>query len=409
MNALTSQASDLLDVARRAQAAGDHAGAARALDGACAVAPGHPVPLNALGLALIAAGRAADAVQPLTHAVAADPAAPALRINLADAFAASGRAEEALTALDGALERDPYLLPALLRRAQLLERIGRAEESLRSWRALLAALPAEGAPPAYAPAVEHGRALVRADGAARLAAIGDLDAGGARARAYLEQLCGVRKVYVQQPTGPHFPYLPAIEYFDEALFPWLGTLEAAFPAIREELLALWAKDAPGFDPYVAFDPTAPVNQWSDLNHSLKWSAFFLWRDGRRIDDACARCPRTVAVVEALPLLDVPGKSPTVMFSILAPHTRIPAHTGTTNTRATVHLPLVVPGPARFRVGAQTRDWVEGRAWAFDDTIEHEAWNDAPSPRAILIVDAWNPYLDEAEREVVRRAAPMMRT
>jgi aspartyl/asparaginyl beta-hydroxylase (cupin superfamily) len=29
---------------------------------------------------------------------------------------------------------------------------------------------------------------------------------------------------------------------------------------------------------------------------------------------------------------------------------------------------------------------------FDDTIEHEAWNDSDDPRLILICDAWNPLL-----------------
>jgi len=63
--------------------------------------------------------------------------------------------------------------------------------------------------------------------------------------------------------------------------------------------------------------------------------------------------------------------------------------------------LVVPAGCGFRVGAETRAWEEGRAWAFDDTIEHEAWNDSGSPRAILIIDAWNPLLTEAERTAIR--------
>jgi aspartyl/asparaginyl beta-hydroxylase (cupin superfamily) len=84
-------------------------------------------------------------------------------------------------------------------------------------------------------------------------------------------------------------------------------------------------------------------------------------------------------------------------SVLDAHTHIPPHTGSTNARALVHLPLVLPGPARFRVGHETRDWRMGQAWVFDDTIEHEAWNDADTPRAILIADVWNPYLDDSER------------
>jgi aspartyl/asparaginyl beta-hydroxylase (cupin superfamily) len=53
------------------------------------------------------------------------------------------------------------------------------------------------------------------------------------------------------------------------------------------------------------------------------------------------------------------------------------------------------------VGAETRTFAAGKAWAFDDTIEHEAWNDSDEPRAIFILDVWNPLLSEAERAAVR--------
>jgi aspartyl/asparaginyl beta-hydroxylase (cupin superfamily) len=111
------------------------------------------------------------------------------------------------------------------------------------------------------------------------------------------------------------------------------------------------------------------------------------------------------MLDGLPLLDLPGKGPTAMFSILEPHSRIPPHTGSSNVRATVHLPLIVPGAVAgecgFRVGSQSRELIAGRAWAFDDTIEHEAWNESDEIRAILIVDTWNPLLTEAERSAIR--------
>jgi aspartyl/asparaginyl beta-hydroxylase (cupin superfamily) len=96
----------------------------------------------------------------------------------------------------------------------------------------------------------------------------------------------------------------------------------------------------------------------------------------------------------------PGFAPTALFSVLAPRTRIPPHTGSTNARLLVHLPLLLPGPAFFRVGNETRAWRMGEAWAFDDSIEHEAWNDADEPRAILIFDIWNPLLAPHERELL---------
>jgi aspartyl/asparaginyl beta-hydroxylase (cupin superfamily) len=100
---------------------------------------------------------------------------------------------------------------------------------------------------------------------------------------------------------------------------------------------------------------------------------------------------------------IAGRAPTAFFSILDANTKIPAHTGVTNTRLTVHLPLIVPPGCGFRVGGTTREWVPGKAWVFDDTIEHEAWNLSDTPRAILIFDIWNPLMTAAECDLVKAA------
>ena len=68
----------------------------------------------------------------------------------------------------------------------------------------------------------------------------------------------------------------------------------------------------------------------------------------------------------------------------------------------VHLPLIVPEDCSFRVGGETRNWVPGEAFAFDDTIEHEAWNRSNRDRAILIIVAWNPYLSDDVRGMIGR-------
>jgi aspartyl/asparaginyl beta-hydroxylase (cupin superfamily) len=144
----------------------------------------------------------------------------------------------------------------------------------------------------------------------------------------------------------------------------------------------------------------PVNQWGELNHSPRWSSFFLWKDGVRQEGACAVCPETAALLARQPMADQPGFAPTAMFSALEARTRIPPHTGSSNTRLLVHLPLILPGPAAFRVGNETRPWRLGEAWVFDDTIEHEAWNDADELRVILIFDVWNPFLEPEERVLI---------
>jgi aspartyl/asparaginyl beta-hydroxylase (cupin superfamily) len=107
------------------------------------------------------------------------------------------------------------------------------------------------------------------------------------------------------------------------------------------------------------------------------------------------------------MADQPGYAPTAMFSALEAKTRIPPHTGSTNVRLLCHLPLILPGPARFRVGAETRDWKLGQAWVFDDTIEHEAWNDSDQRRAVFIFDIWHPYLGADERDHIRRSLQAM--
>jgi aspartate beta-hydroxylase len=106
--------------------------------------------------------------------------------------------------------------------------------------------------------------------------------------------------------------------------------------------------------------------------------------------------------------NVPGYAPSAFFSILDRKSHIPAHTGVTNARLIVHLPLVVPAQCRFRVGSDTREWREGEAWVFDDTIEHEAWNESDVPRAILIFDTWHPSLTAAERELILTAVPAIK-
>jgi aspartyl/asparaginyl beta-hydroxylase (cupin superfamily) len=101
-----------------------------------------------------------------------------------------------------------------------------------------------------------------------------------------------------------------------------------------------------------------------------------------------------------PLARVRGRSPAAMFSLLRPTTRIPPHNGFVNTRLICHLPLIVPESCGLRVGNEVRTPAEGKAWVFDDTIEHEAWNGSAETRVILLFEIWRPELSDAERDLV---------
>jgi aspartate beta-hydroxylase len=390
---------------------GRHEAATQLLQTLIDVQPRHVAALNTLAMIALNLKDAERSIHYLERAAAAEPGSAPIWFNLFQAFDLAGDPERGMASLDRALAIDPYYVPAILMKAQLLARLGRLPESVAMYRAIVAVGPnADSLPPPARAALAHGLALIQADDDARAAAferpIAEVRAAfpGAdfhRADAYVEHRAGRRKVYVQQPIGGHFPYLPAIEFFPRDLLPWVAEIEARTGDIRREFLALLDERGAGFRPYIAFDATQPVNQWEELNHSPRWSAWFFWEDGIRQDGNCARCPATAAALEALPMLDLPDKGPTALFSILEPRTRIPPHTGSSNVRTTVHLPLVVPDGCGFRVGAETRAFEAGKAWAFDDTIEHEAWNDSDEPRAVLIFDIWNPLLSEAERAAVR--------
>lgn len=361
-------------------------------------------------MAAIQRGDAQTAVTFLRQAEALAPLDVELKMQRALAHRMSGAFPAAITALDEALALQPYNFLAMLSKGAILERLAGERAASRIYRNALEFAPADDKlpPNLKAPLARAREVVARVDeelDAFLRSKLGPLDvAGGEQAVARIDEAIGVysgrRKIYNQQPLLLHYPRLPAIPFYPRELFPWLPELEAATDVIRGELAGLLETQTDAFAPYIAFPPGAPVNQWEELNHSRRWSSMFLWKDGERQDAVCERCPRTAALLEDLPMARQEGFAPVAMFSALEPHTHIPAHTGSTNVRLLTHLPLILPGEARFRVGNDMRRWRMGEAWVFDDTIEHEAWNDADEMRVILIFDVWNPYLEAGERDLV---------
>jgi aspartate beta-hydroxylase len=366
--------------------------------------------LAAQAMAAIQRGDAQAAVGFLQEAEALAPLDAELKMQRALAHRMGGALPAAIAALDEALAIQPYNFLAMLSKGAILERLAGERAASRIYRNALEVAPADDRAPPHlkAPLARAREVVTRVDeelDAFLRSKLGPLDvAGGEQAVARIDEAIGVysgrRKIYNQQPLLLHYPRLPAIPFYPRELFPWLPDLEAATDVIRQELMGLLEGQMDAFAPYIAFPPGAPVNQWEELNHSRRWSSMFLWRDGERQDAVCARCPRTAALLENLPMARQEGFAPVAMFSALEPHTHIPAHTGSTNVRLLTHLPLILPGEARFRVGNDMRRWRMGEAWVFDDTIEHEAWNDADEMRVILIFDVWNPYLEAGERDLV---------
>lgn len=324
----------------------------------------------------------------------------------------------ALSTLDAALKVDPFSYITHLSRGAALDDLGERRAAAEAYKVALAnAPPKSQVPPALQASLQHAGHAVRRE-ADRLHAF--LQAAVAAERAQhpagalkrfdecVAIFSGRARRHVHECESLYFPQLPAIPYYDDALFPWLPRLEQATDTIRAELLVVLREDWGDFHPYVQHPEGAPVRQWKELNHSAAWSVFDLWRDGKKMEANCRRCPKTTELLAGLPMAAQESHGPSAMFSVLAPRTRIPSHTGSSNLRLITHLPLILPPGCRFRVGNETREWRLGKAWVFDDTLEHEAWNDSDDTRVILIFDVWNPLITEAERALVSSMMLAMR-
>ena len=320
-----------------------------------------------------------------------------------------GDAAAALAAVDKSLEAEPRNLRALILKADCLERKGDLGRSLEVFRyALRLAGTAGDLPEDIRQGLLRARAACdKREGEYRgflLDRIRDAGltpaSGGARFQQSLDLLLGDKQIYYQQPRRYFFPGLPQLQFYEPAQFDWVAGVEAASGAIRDELLPLMG-DPERFSPYVKADAShLPVDN-RGLEDNDKWSALFLWDYGRLVRENADQCPRTVEALDSLPMPRIPGQAPMALFSKLAPQTRIPPHNGLLNTRLICHLPLIVPeNCGALRVGNEQRPWTEGKLLIFDDSIEHEAWNDSGRERVILLFEVWRPEIGPAERELI---------
>jgi aspartate beta-hydroxylase len=204
-----------------------------------------------------------------------------------------------------------------------------------------------------------------------------------RVEEYLDvslQLQEPRYSHRLQRPRTYFPGLTAQSWHDPSHFAWTAQLEKACATIKRELFSI---STPGY--------LQPHHQ--GLTDTGRWSVYYLYQLGRKVEENCRRCPQTAQVISAISDLTSTGL---VYFSVLTEGTHITPHCGPTNTRLRCHLGLVVPQGCQIRVGSETRSWEEGKCLIFDDSFEHEVWNSDQQARVVLVVDVWHPDLTTAE-------------
>jgi beta-hydroxylase len=168
--------------------------------------------------------------------------------------------------------------------------------------------------------------------------------------------------------------------FDPSEFPWIPAVESEWRSIRSELdtVLKYPNGIPNFQ-------DISVEQKSITNDD-NWKTFFFYGYGIRNDFNCEICPSTARI-----LAQIPGMK-TAFFSILFPGKRIPSHRGPYNGVLRYHLGLIVPEPERCGIivdGSRTQ-WLEGKSLVFDDSFQHEAWNESDEIRVVLFVDFLRP-------------------
>jgi aspartyl/asparaginyl beta-hydroxylase (cupin superfamily) len=310
-------------------------------------------------------------------------------------------------ALEQALKLDANHLPALLAKGDLYAKLGNRRAAASYYKSgikLAAALPSLSsewrAELRRVEAACEGFARDYADQLLTALSTKGLGAKGTERFTHaLDLLLGKRQLYPQQPKYFYFPELPQIQFFDPRGFPWAAALAREVEGIRAEARAVVDSGA-GFVPYVQREANRPSFDTKGLLENPDWGAFFLIKDGVAIAENAARCPLTFAALRHIPLCQIDGRTPSVLFSRLQPGARIPPHHGFMNARLIGHLPLIVPPGCALRVGNETREWREGEILLFDDSIEHEAWNLSNEPRVVLIFDVWRPELSDTERGLV---------
>jgi aspartyl/asparaginyl beta-hydroxylase (cupin superfamily) len=407
--ALTQEIASLSAQAQRAIQAGQEQLALTCWGKILAITPNHIATLSELGRHALAKGELNSALNAFQRVINIDGSEPQQWISLAVTYRQLEDEQGEEQSIQGALNKDPGDLLALIMRADLFSRQGNMHQAASTFGAVAnTAPPLEKLHPSLHSSVlhaiqyresydkTHGEFLDQ-----YLAPFYQEFSGEKlhRFRDSVDIMLGRKKRFDSQSMVYHYPNLAPIEFFEREDFPWLYEIEAGTDIIRDEFLQILHAEE-GFIPYLEYPAGVPLNQFAELNNSPDWSAYHLYKDGKIQEKNAQKCPQTMRLLGLAPQPEQLDRTPSAMFSLLKPHTHIPAHVGVSNVRLVTHIPLIIPESCGFRVGNQTREWELGKAMVFDDTIEHEAWNNSDKLRVVLIFDIWHPHLSLAERQMI---------
>ena len=138
-------------------------------------------------------------------------------------------------------------------------------------------------------------------------------------------------------------------------------------------------------------PSLSTSNFNDLVEQGAWTTVFLKSGSGWEDRVMRHIPKTLQALKNFPHL-----GELCFLSNLAPETRIVPHCGPWNLRVNFHLGIKIPIDCGLRVADACATWVTGDWLVFDDSFEHEVWNDSATERLVLVMNAWHPSLSQTE-------------
>ena len=134
-----------------------------------------------------------------------------------------------------------------------------------------------------------------------------------------------------------------------------------------------------------------------------WKRYYLKWYGNALPSAQAQCPRTVALVNAIPTVKA------AMFALLPPGSRLNPHRDPFAGSLRYHLGLVTPNSpdCRILVDGEELVWRDGEDFMFDETFVHWAENRTEHTRVILFCDIERPLRTPLIRAINRAVSRFM--
>lgn len=195
--------------------------------------------------------------------------------------------------------------------------------------------------------------------------------------------------------------IPVEPIIDTRQMPMLAIEHGEWQSIRDEAAKLLAD----LDKVPPFGRISPDHR--RIAPGPQWKSYFFEGYGFRSEANRARCPWTAAFLDRIPGLVV------AFFSIMDGDTHVPRHRGLARSWLNCHLPLIVPtrpGRCEIDVAGHRHRWREGEWFVFDETFDHEVWNETGQPRLVLMLQVRRPMrlpgraVARTIYEIIRRTA-----